>query len=74
MRIAKSIMAGFFSAALSGGFLLFAGCGGGEQTDGVMVGPTEEVKKSRAAMENQLRENPKLYAPPKGALRKGTRR
>jgi len=56
---------------LSGIALLGTGCGGGDQTDGQLVTPTEEVQQSRAAVEKAVRDQPNMYAPPKGAQSKG---
>jgi len=68
MRISRSIIAACFPAVLSGGVLLFAGCGS-EQTDGQLVTETEEVKQSRAAIQKQTEQNPNLYAPQKNRRR-----
>jgi len=63
MRIVRSI----FAVHLSGAILLATGCGGGDQTDGQLVTPTEEVQQSRAAIEKAVESRPDMYAPPKGA-------
>ena len=65
MRILRSVKA-LFPAILSGGILFISGCGGGNQTDGELVTPTEEVEESRAAMQNQLQQNPDMYGPSQG--------
>jgi hypothetical protein len=43
--------------------LIAPGCGNSNQGDGELVTPTEEVEASRAAMQNQLEQNPDMYAP-----------
>jgi len=64
MRIVRSI----FAVHLSGAILLATGCGGGgDQSDGQLVTPTEEVQQSRAAIEKAVESRPNMYAPPKDA-------
>lgn len=63
MRIMRIVLA----LHLSGIVLVGAGCGNPDQTDGQLVTPTEDVIKSRAAIEKAVKERPNLYAPPKGA-------
>lgn len=51
------------AAMVFGALLIAPGCGNSDQTDGELVTPTEEVEASRAAMQNQLEQNPDMYAP-----------
>ncbi|MDG3007479.1 hypothetical protein [Paludisphaera mucosa] len=51
---------------LSGIVLVGAGCGNSDQMDGQLVTPTEDVVKSRAAIEKAVQERPNMYAPSKG--------
>ncbi|WP_165248468.1 hypothetical protein [Paludisphaera soli] len=51
---------------LMGIVLVGAGCGNPDQTDGQLVTPTEDVVKSRAAIEQAVKDRPNMYAPAKG--------
>ncbi|WP_145269988.1 hypothetical protein [Tautonia plasticadhaerens] len=51
------------AAMISSALLIGSGCGNSNQTDGELVTPTEEVESSRAAMSNQIEQNPNMYAP-----------
>jgi hypothetical protein len=57
------------AAGMLSGVLIASGCGDSDKKGGELVEQTEEVEASRAAMQNQLKENPNLYAPPKKATR-----
>jgi hypothetical protein len=65
-----SIMRFALAVLLSGIVLAGAGCGDSDQSDGQLVTPTEDVIKSRAAVEKAYKERPNMYAPTKGGQEK----